>query len=72
MKKIYKTPKVEVLSFAPELMNGLPPSSIGGKISVDETNNDTGTTEFGFGGNGGGSIRPEAKGNGRGFWDDED
>lgn len=70
MKKIYKTPEINVVSLGQELMNSIPPSSLGGKISVDPSNNDTGTSEFGFGGNGGTGVTPESKGTGR-FWDDE-
>ena len=70
MKKIYVAPKVDKLSLAPELMSGLRPGSIGTQGTT--TNDDTGTGSWGNGGNGGSGIIPEAKGNGRGFWDDEE
>ena len=69
MKKIYKTPEINMVTLAPELMQGLPPSSIGGQGSV--INDDTGSGNFDFGGNGGGTVKPQSKGNSR-FWDDEE
>ncbi len=68
MKKIYKTPEINVVSLAPELMQAPTPGSIGTKGGA--TNDDTESGSWEFGGNGGPGVTPESKGTGR-FWDDE-
>lgn len=70
MKKKYQAPQVNMIVYGDAIMEGaLTVESVGvsghGNTGAEDL-------DAGFGGNGGSGQRVDAKGNGRGFWDDEE
>lgn len=68
MKKIYKSPEILCVTLGDEIMDDLTLKSVGVSAGVNGQND----TDWEFNGDGKPGDTPDAKGNGRGFWDDEE
>ncbi len=69
MKKIYFAPEVEVVKFAPEILDGVNVTSVGAGGVVDNDDTNSGSWDFG-GDNGDQNDVVGAKGNLWDGWDD--
>ncbi|MBR5350815.1 MAG: hypothetical protein IK124_06245 [Prevotella sp.] len=68
MKKSYIAPEVKKVFYCDAIMEGINPQSVMMQGNVPGENDAT----WGPGGEGHTGDNPDAKQNGRGFWDDED